>query len=85
MPKLIDASDVPVRRTRRTGRLEIFTNENGSLSHILAHRWLHTRQAGVDIAPPVYQGVVRVEASALTQDIKTALVAIEALVDAADV
>ena len=79
-----DLTDIPVKRVTATSRLEIFLKKNGAIERVLAHRWLYTRQAGVDVVPPVHIGTIEVPVASIGTGIVNRITDLDAMVDALD-
>lgn len=79
-----DATDLPVRRVVATYRIEIFLKKNGTINKVTAHRWLYTRQAGVDVVPPEFVYTIDVPVAQLTTAIVNQVANLDAIVDSLD-
>jgi hypothetical protein len=84
MPKIKDATPIPIVRTNRTNRIEIFLNADGSINLAMAHRYTHMTQAGVGVIKPTYVGAITIQSASITTAIANKIADLDALFDAAD-
>ena len=79
-----DVTDLPIRRVVATSRIEIFLKKNGTIKQVTAHRWLYTRQDGVDVVPPKFVYTIEVPINQLTTAIINRVADLDEIVDSLD-
>lgn len=85
MAKVKDPTPIPVIRTNKTSRIEIFLNPaDDSLQNVIAHRWTYTTQAGVQVLAPIYIGTITLLPSEVSPALQNQISNLEALIDGKD-
>lgn len=86
MAKIKDPTPIPVTRTDKTSRLEIFLNPaDDSLQSIVAHRWTYTTESGVQVLAPVYIGTITLLPADVSPALQNQISNLEALIDGKDI
>lgn len=81
MSKLLDVSPISVQRIRRSNRVEIFYNNDGTLNRVVAHRVFVVQQAGADITDPIYFASIEFPNAIIPAAVRTQLLALATLID----
>lgn len=84
MSKIKDPTPIPVTRTNKTSRLEIYLADD-VITGVRAHRSTFTTQAGVPVLAPVLTAAIDLAANEVTVAIANKITDLIALVDAKDI